>query len=363
MADIKELGPNRFRPENQGELSELVRKAKGPIVFGVGKEPQIGHPTLFRERSREAAHKIHSECLKNPPPTDEMREKIHQIEAEEFEEFIRLELDSFDGILEFEPKNMVVKVGVDMVIDAMDFTDEDGAKWGQTDGTLQHALMREGQCLPFSDPILTAGFGPVMNRSGSLVRRGIALDLAHPLQTQCGSWRDWVLGMTMVLADGSIVKAGSNAVKNVAGFDVHKLMVGARDTLAIVIDVTLRTFPLDALPKPDIIIGPAWKNETLRKIIIPHELIQRVQPIDFSDAVDSAGENLLFADSASSTIWCWLTGPDQEIPRYTGDWVMRTCCGAKNISITDSNQIALMKRAKAIFDPTNKLNPGEFGFL
>lgn len=362
MSEIKELSPNRFRPENIDELSELVQTAKKPMVFGLGKEPQIGHPTLFRERARRVAHRVH-EFLNSSPPTDELRNKIHQIEAEEFEEFIRIELELFEGIFEFEPKDMVVKVGANTTIDAQEFTDEDGTRWGITEGSLQHALMREGQCLPFSYPILTAGFGPVMNRSGSLVRRGIALDTPHPLQSQCGSWRDWVLGMTMVLADGSIVKAGSNVVKNVAGFDVHKLMIGARDTLAIVVDVTLRTFPLDALPEADVIIGPAWSNEKLRSIVFSHEWIQRVRPTDYVEAVASAGKNLLFADNASSTIWCWLDSPEPGLPRYSGDWVMRTGCGDKNISITDPTQIALMKRAKAIFDPTNKLNPGEFGFL
>ncbi|GAC1417789.1 MAG: FAD-binding oxidoreductase [Acidobacteriaceae bacterium] len=59
-----------------------------------------------------------------------------------------------------------------------------------------------------------------------------------------GSARDLVIGMTIVLADGTIAKTGGKVVKNVAGYDLHKLMIGAFGTLGVITEVTFRLHPL-----------------------------------------------------------------------------------------------------------------------
>jgi glycolate oxidase FAD binding subunit len=59
-----------------------------------------------------------------------------------------------------------------------------------------------------------------------------------------GSLRDLIIGMTIVLADGTIAKSGGKVVKNVAGYDLHKLMTGAFGTLGIITEVTFRLHPL-----------------------------------------------------------------------------------------------------------------------
>lgn len=65
------------------------------------------------------------------------------------------------------------------------------------------------------------------------------------LRFRYGSLRDFILGMTLVLADGSIVKSGGKVVKNVAGYDLHKLMIGGFGTLAVVASVNFRLHPLE----------------------------------------------------------------------------------------------------------------------
>ena len=60
------------------------------------------------------------------------------------------------------------------------------------------------------------------------------------LRLKYGSLRDLVIGMTLVLADGTVAKTGGKVVKNVAGYDLHKLMTGAFGTLAVVTEVTFR---------------------------------------------------------------------------------------------------------------------------
>jgi len=55
-----------------------------------------------------------------------------------------------------------------------------------------------------------------------------------------GGLRDLIIGMTIVLADGTIAHTGGKVVKNVAGYDLHKLMIGAFGTLGVVTSINFR---------------------------------------------------------------------------------------------------------------------------
>jgi FAD/FMN-containing dehydrogenase len=72
----------------------------------------------------------------------------------------------------------------------------------------------------------------------------LATNDSGALRVKYGSARDLVIGMTLVLADGTIAKTGGKVVKNVAGYDLHKLMIGAFGTLAVTTEVTFRLHPL-----------------------------------------------------------------------------------------------------------------------
>jgi glycolate oxidase FAD binding subunit len=96
-----------------------------------------------------------------------------------------------------------------------------------------------GQWLPIDAPDLASG------HLGGVVARGIegALSNSH------GALRDLVLGLTLVSGDGRILRLGGRVVKNVAGFDLLRLVVGSRGALGIVTSVTLRLHPL---PEADV---------------------------------------------------------------------------------------------------------------
>ncbi len=211
---------------------------------------------------------------------------------------------------------------------------------------LQKDLAKKGQCLPL-------GFFALDGDDESTLAELIDMNMPHPLQAQCGSWRDWILGMTVVQADGSVAKCGSLAVKNVAGYDVQKLLIGARGTLGIVAEVILKTFPLNAWPEPDLRMGGEGRRPNW---------IQRVLPSDFDLALSGAGETLVAADLASHTLWCDVP-VDQNLKRFDHDYVFRAGWGEKNIEIVDPVKRKLMVRTKDLFDPDHKLNPGEFGFI
>jgi glycolate oxidase FAD binding subunit len=71
----------------------------------------------------------------------------------------------------------------------------------------------------------------------------LAGSLSGPLRHRFGAPRDLVLGVTLVLADGTIVNAGGKVVKNVAGYDLGKLVCGSRGRLAFIGRVSLRLHP------------------------------------------------------------------------------------------------------------------------
>jgi glycolate oxidase FAD binding subunit len=99
---------------------------------------------------------------------------------------------------------------------------------------MQEALAVHGQYVAL-DPLwpskATVGGIVATNDSGSL-------------RLRYGSLRDLIIGMTVVLADGTIARSGGKVVKNVAGYDIHKLMTGAFGTLALITEVTFRLHPL-----------------------------------------------------------------------------------------------------------------------
>jgi glycolate oxidase FAD binding subunit len=158
------------------------------------------------------------------------------------------------------------------------------------------------------------------------------------------------LGLTVVRPDGTIAKAGSKAVKNVAGYDVQRLFIGARGTLGIVVQVILRTFPTKALPPDDL--------EVFRGDRPPQGLIQRTLATEFEQAVSECGGSLLATHPGTATFYRTTDGTDR--PEREG-WQLGWGLGDRNLEILDPENSSLMRRAKQIFDPTAKLNPGEFG--
>lgn len=114
---------------------------------------------------------------------------------------------------------------------------------------LQEELNRSGLCLPrpdlFADKESAKYFIGAETIGGA-----VAMNLPHHWEHLYGNWRDWVIGMRIIQPNGEIVKSGSLAVKNVAGFDIHRFQVGSRGTLGVIAEVTLRVYPLRAVKEP-----------------------------------------------------------------------------------------------------------------
>lgn len=98
---------------------------------------------------------------------------------------------------------------------------------------LQQALAGRGQFLPLDPPHPDATVGGVIaansNGFGTL---------------RYGAVRDLLIGTTTALANGTLARAGGRVVKNVAGYDLNKLLVGSFGTLGVIVEATLRVLPM-----------------------------------------------------------------------------------------------------------------------
>ena len=122
----------------------------------------------------------------------------------------------------------------------------------------QQAFAEHGQRLAW-DP-------PEGGRDGRLATVGgiVATADSGPLRHRYGGVRDLVVGMNVVLSDGTIAKSGGKVIKNVAGYDVAKLFAGSFGTLGLIASVSVRLHPLpgphrdrrDRAPQP----GPAARG-------------------------------------------------------------------------------------------------------
>ena len=130
--------------------------------------------------------------------------------------FVVLSTARLEGIEDYEPADLTVT-----------------ASAGTTLGDLAAALGAHGQWLPVDPPFASR------RTLGGLVATGAP----GPLGSAYGSPRDHVLGLTLVTGDGRVLRLGGKVMKNVAGFDLVKLVVGSHGTLGVVVSVTVRVFP------------------------------------------------------------------------------------------------------------------------
>ncbi|HEV3155952.1 MAG TPA: FAD-binding oxidoreductase [Candidatus Baltobacteraceae bacterium] len=104
---------------------------------------------------------------------------------------------------------------------------------GMTLVNLQRITAAQGQRLALDPPL------PDRATIGGM----IAVNASGPRRARFGTLRDLVIGMSFVRADGALAHGGGRVVKNVAGFDLPKLMIGSLGTLGMVATVTFRLHP------------------------------------------------------------------------------------------------------------------------
>ncbi|WP_394757690.1 glycolate oxidase subunit GlcE [Rhodoferax sp.] len=135
-----------------------------------------------------------------------------------------LDLSGLAGILSYEPSELVVTV-----------------RAGTPLGELETALAQQGQCLAFEPPRF-AGAGA--STAGATVGGMVAAGLSGPARASVGGVRDYVLGVKLLNGRAELLTFGGQVIKNVAGYDVSRLMVGALGTLGVLTEISLKVLPL-----------------------------------------------------------------------------------------------------------------------
>jgi glycolate oxidase FAD binding subunit len=126
------------------------------------------------------------------------------------------------GVTNYEPSELVVT-----------------ARAGTPLAELETLLAQQGQCLPFEPPHFGTG-----EPAGGTVGGMVAAGLSGPARASVGCVRDYVLGASMVNGRGEVLTFGGQVMKNVAGYDVSRLLAGSLGTLGLITEVSLKVLPV-----------------------------------------------------------------------------------------------------------------------
>lgn len=138
-----------------------------------------------------------------------------------------LDLAQHCGILDYEPAELVLT-----------------ARAGTPLAEIERVLSASGQMMPFDPP----QFGGKGTLGGA-----VATGLSGPARPWQGAVRDAVLGVTLINGQGEILKFGGQVMKNVAGYDVSRLMAGAFGTLGVLLEISIRVMPLPRVQQTQVV--------------------------------------------------------------------------------------------------------------
>ncbi len=131
-----------------------------------------------------------------------------------------LDMADHAGVMQYEPAELILR-----------------ARAGTRLSDIHRLLHASGQRLPFEPP----------DFSGKATLGGaIAAGLSGPGRPWSGPARDYVLGVTLLTGEGEIVEFGGQVMKNVAGYDVSRLLAGSMGTLGVILDISLKVLPAPA---------------------------------------------------------------------------------------------------------------------
>lgn len=129
---------------------------------------------------------------------------------------IALDLTGLNRLVDFQPADLTVQVEAGMTIAQLDAE-----------------LAQDGKHVPLGPPLAQR----------ATIGGTLATGISGPLRSAYGLPRDWLIGVTVVGADGTVSKAGGQVVKNVTGYDLNRLYTGSMGTLAVITEATFKLAP------------------------------------------------------------------------------------------------------------------------
>lgn len=308
-----------------------------------------------------------------------------------------LEMAAYSGIVAYEPKELVLTV-----------------RAGTSLEEVERVLSGERQMLPFEPPHFAT------DASRATIGGAVAAGLSGPRRPYAGAVRDFVLGTRIVNGKGEDLAFGGRVIKNVAGYDVSRLMAGALGTLGIVTEISFKVLPQPATEttlvfamdeaeaireanrwagQPLPISATAWQDGTLRVRLSGAGAAVAAAKAKMGGDEDPAAAGYwrdlreqrlaffagdaplwrvsvpqtaepLFPGRAQLVEWGggvrWIRGPAdafevRSTAERAGGHATLFRGGDKSVGVFHPLQPALMKihrRLKAAFDPAGILNPG-----
>jgi len=149
-----------------------------------------------------------------------------------------LSTTGWTGIVSHEPSELVVTV-----------------RAGTPLAELEAVLAEQGQCLPFEPPHFA---------SGGTVGGMVAAGLAGPARASVGTVRDYVLGARFINGRGELLTFGGQVMKNVAGYDVSRVLAGSLGQLGVITEVSLKVLPF--APSEATLVFELGQHEALEQL-------------------------------------------------------------------------------------------------
>ncbi|MEA3337366.1 MAG: FAD-binding protein [Chloroflexota bacterium] len=176
---IAQAPPAAFSPATVAQLQQIIRSHRAILVKGAGSKPALS------------------------TPGDDLTTVI--------------DMSSMSGILDYEPDEYTIT-----------------ALAGTPVAEITQLLAQHGQYLPFDPPLA---------RAGATLAGTAAAGISGSNRYRYGGARDFILGIRFVDGQGNLLQGGGRVVKNAAGFDLPKLMVGSLGRLGILTELTFKVFP------------------------------------------------------------------------------------------------------------------------
>ena len=215
------------------------------------------------------------------------------------------------SVVEYEPADLVVSVGAGIAI-----------------ANLQATLRNHGQFLAIDGVDNNATIGGI-----------VATNRAGPSRLLYGSARDLVLGITAALPNGDVVKSGGRVNKNVVGYDLNKLHIGALGTLGVICEVTVKVHPI-----------PRAEASVVARFASPEAANAVAHAIARSNlalrAVDVTNDLADPPASFTTTVAAWCSGWQASVDRQIREVATAfSAGGASSIdTLTSDDHVALRTR-------------------
>jgi glycolate oxidase FAD binding subunit len=213
---------------------------------------------------------------------------------------VALSMKRMDAVIEYEPRDLTIAVEA-----------------GCTLAALERRLQAHGQFVPLDAP----------HSAGATVGGTLAAGWLGPRRAAYGRARDFAIGTTVALADGTIAKSGGMVVKNSTGYDLTKLYAGSFGTLGAILRVNFKTIPIPATRR----VAVASLPEGTRARAAAHVATLGIEPAA-ALIVRGFADDIEGRDGSDGRILVLFEGSDGTVDRATRE--LRSALGAAGVPET-----------------------------